>query len=280
MILLRYGSSSSLSRSQSIGNVLDSFMSSISVSPLSFSSGQLDVPRVNSRRRLSNIEQFSDKNSSSSSSLSMPASRLDYRRHSASPEPLIQRLSGFSSDDRAKSGSSCEGYSAQFVEEEEAAANYNYLPKPFAKMNGHSSQDNQLQHHQLQYNHQEFLSLNTLGMSNLASSQQSTNLPHQHHHSSDHIDGNKLTFKGKGTRKISTDNSNLFTQNSNVQLLSSKKLPSLEKGLDVKWEVREGTNSCIQFISFPLQSLTSQEKRWQKVHTHIVILYCMMSGLS
>lgn len=240
MILLRYGSNSSLSRSQSIGNVLDSFMSSISVSPLSFSSGQLNVPRANSQRRLSNIEQFSDKNSSSSSSLSMPASRLDYRRHSASPEPLIQRLSGFSSDDRAKSGSSCDGYSAQFVEEEEAAANYNYLPKPFAKMNGHSSQENQLQHHQLQYDHQRYLSLNTLGMSSLASSQQSTNLSHQYHHSSDHIDGNKLTFKGKGTRKISNDNNNLFAHNSNVQLLSSKKLPSLEKGLDVKWEVRKG----------------------------------------
>ena len=238
MILLRCGSNSSLSRSQSIGNVLDSFMSSLTVSPLSFSSGQLDVPRVNSRRHLSNAEQFSDKQSTSNSSLSMPTtSRLDYRRHSASPEPLIQRLSGFSSDERAKSGSSSEGYSAQFVEEEEAAAaNYNYLPKPFAKMNGHSSQEHQLQHHQ-QYDHQRFLSLSTLGMSSHASSQQSTNLSHQHHHSSDYIDGNKLTFKGKGTRKISTENNDLFTHNSNVQLLSSKKLSSLDKGLDVKWEV-------------------------------------------
>ena len=252
MILLRYGSNSSLGRSQSIGNVLDSFMSSISVSPyLSFSSGQLDVPRVNSRHRLSNAEPFSDRNSSSNSSLSMPASRLDYRRHSASPEPLIQRLSGFSSDERAKSGSSCEGYSAQFVEEEEAAANYNYLPKPFAKMNGHSSQEHQLQHHQLQHDHQRFLSMSTLGMSS-ASSQQSTNSSHQHHHSSDHIDGNKLTFKGKGTRKISTENNSLFTHNSTVQLLSSKKLPSLEKGLDVKWEVRKGGNSYMEFISLPL----------------------------
>ena len=236
MMLLRCGSNSSLGRSQSIGNVLDSFMSSLPVSPSSFSTTNLNVPRVNGQHI---AEQTNNRMSGSNLSLGVSTSRLDYRRHSASPEPLIQRLSSFSSDERAKSGSSCEGgYSVQSVEEEPDTSYY--LPKPFTKMNGHSSQDNQLQqHHQQQYGHQRFLSLSNLGMSSHSSSQQSTNLPRQYHHSSDNIDCHKLTFKGKSTRKISTENNNLFTHNSNVHLLSSKKLPSLEKGLDVRWEVKE-----------------------------------------
>ena len=210
-------------------------MSSLPVSPFSFSSNNLNAPRVNGQH---NTEQTNNRNSGSNLSLSMSTNRLDYRRHSASPEPLIQRLSSFNSDKRAKSGSICEGQSV----EEGAATNY-YLPKSFSKMNGHSSQDNHLQqHHQQQYRHQKFLSLSNLGTSSHSSSQQSTNLSHQYHHSSDNIDSHKLTFKGKGTHKISTENNNLLTHNSNVHLLSSKKLPSLEKGLDVRWEVRERTS--------------------------------------
>ena len=116
---------------------------------------------------------------------------------------------------------------------EEEETDYNLLSKPFAKMNGHSSQE--------PYHHdrQKFLSMGSLRMGNHTPSQPST-LSYHHHHSSDNINGNKLTFKGKGIRKISAENNGLYAHNSNVQLLSSKKLPSLDKGLDVKWEV----NSC------------------------------------
>lgn len=228
MILLRYGNNSSLGRSQSIGNVLNSHVSSLSVSPLSFSSEQLHIPRAVNRRRSSIAEQVSDRSSGSTSSLGMPMNRLDFRRHSASPEPLIQRLSSFSSD---RNGSN---QSSQFVEEEETKQNF--LSKPFDKMNGHSSQEHHLQH---DHGHQRFLSMTSLGTASYGSLQP-THLSYQHHHSSDNIDGNKLTFKAKGLRKISADNNNLFTNNSNVQLLSSKKIP---QELDVRWEVRTNRNS-------------------------------------
>ena len=230
IILLRCGNNSSLSRSQSSGNVLNSYMSSLAVSPFSFSSNQLDgISKVPMRRHLSNVEQFSDRNSGSTSSLNMPpTNRLDFRRHSVSPEPLIQRLSSFSNDERPKITRSYEGQSPPFMEEEET--DYNLLSKPFTKMNGHSSQE--------PYHHdrQKFLSMGSLRMGNHTPSQPST-LSYQHHHSSDNINGNKLTFKGKGIQKISVENNGLYAHNSNVQLLSSKKLPSLDKGLDIKWEV-------------------------------------------
>lgn len=234
MILLRCGNNSSLSRSQSIGNVLNSYMSSLSVSPFSFSSNQLDnIPKVDTRRRTSNVEQISDRSSGSTSSLNVSTSRLDFRRHSASPEPFIQRL-GFSGD---KSATNYEGQSPQFVEEE---TNYNFSSRPSTKVNGHSSQE-----HYLQHDRQKFLSMGSLRMGNHSPSQR-TNLSYQHHYGSDTINGNKLTFKGKGIRKIS-DNG-LFTLSSNVQLVSAKKLPSLEKGLDVRWEVRDSWNSLLKCI--------------------------------
>lgn len=156
---------------------------------------------------------------------------MDFRRHSASPEPFIQRLSSFSCDDKTKSASNFVSQSSQFVGEEEE--NNVFLSKPFTKMNGHSSQDNYLQH-----DRQKFLSMGSLRIGNHGPSQP-TDLSYQHHHSTDTIDGNRLTFKGKGNRKISTDNHEVFGYNSNVQLLSSKKLPSLDKGSDVRWEVSD-----------------------------------------
>ena len=220
MILLRLGINSSLGRSQSIGNGLTSFMSSLSVTPLSFSTDQLDVHRVvDTRRRLSNVEQISDRSSGSSLSLSMTTSRLDCRRHSTSPEPLIQRLSSFGSE--AKVGSNYDNH--QFVEEE--GASYN-LPSKH-KTNGHLSQDNYL-------DQPRFLSMSTFAD---RAPSQPTSLSYQHRHGNDNTDGSKLTFKKKDIRKFAASN-NLFTQNGNVQLLSSNKLSSLDKGLDVRWEVR------------------------------------------
>lgn len=233
---MRYGNNSSLSRSQSSGNVFSSFKSSLSVSPFSFSSNQLDsIPKVAMRRHLSNTEQFSDRSSGSTSSLNVPpTNRLDFRRHSVSPEPFIQRLGSFSTEEKPKITRSYEGQSPHFIEEEET--DYTLLSKPFVKMNGHSSQD------PYQSDRQKFLSMGSLRMGSHMPSQPST-LSYQHHHSSDNINGKKLTFKGKGIRKISADNNGLLANNSNVQLLSSKKLPSLDQGLDIKWEV-----SCSQYL--------------------------------
>lgn len=227
MILLRCETNSSLGRSQSIGNGFTSHITSLSVSPLSFSSDQLDVHRLDTRHYHSNAEQISDRSSGSSLSLSIPTSRLDYRRHSASPEPLIQRLSSFGNDEKPKSN--FEGESCQFVEESQ----YN-LSKLSAKTNGHFSQDHQL-------DDQRFLSMTTLGMVNHGPSQPA-NLSYQHHHSNDYVDSSRLKFKRRDIRKFSADNT-LLAHNGSVQLLSSNKLPSLDKGLDVRWEVTKCRNS-------------------------------------
>jgi len=207
-------------------------VSSLSLSPPS----QLDVPRVDGRRRLSNVEQISDRRVGSTTSLGIPTSRLEFRRHSASPEPLMQQLSSSSNDEKNEDGSTtnCISQPLQFLEH----TNQNSLSKPYyVKTNGYSSQE----HHHQQLNHQRFLSTSTSRMAGLSPSQP-THLSYQHHHSTDNIDGSKLTFKGKGAHKISTNNNLSVHDQCNVQLLSSKKFPSLDQGVDVRWEVSRGRN--------------------------------------
>ena len=238
MILRRYETNSNLTRSQSIGNGISPYMSSLSLSP-TFTSSQVDcIPKGDARRRLSNVEQISDRKSGSSLSLGLPTGVGHLRRLSTSPEPLMHQ---FSSSSNERSDDNSDSQPLQFAAED---VNHNSLFRPSStKINGHLSQEH---YHQL--DHKKFLSMSTTGMAGHSPSQP-VNLSYQHHHSSDHIDGRNLTFKGRGMHKLSSTDSNLFAQNFNVQLLSSKKLPSTDVGPDVKWEVR-GEIICLHLITY------------------------------
>jgi len=238
MILLRCGPNFSLNRSQSIGEGLTAASLSISLSPTLFSS-QSDIPRVEAKRRLSNVEQISDMGYGSTSSLNAMMHRTHApRRNSLSPEPLLhlkQPSSNSSIEEEYElTADSHTGHAVgRPVHLVVEGAHHSSLSKLNNKISAPSSQESLPAPPQ----HQKYLSMSSLATGTHQNSPQHVNLSYhtQMSSSGDSLDGGHMSFIKKGVHKFSNYD-NVVSSTHNVQLLSAKKLKS-DEHLDIRWEV-------------------------------------------
>jgi len=240
MILLRCGSNLSLNRSQSIADGLTAKSLSISLSPTLFSS-QSDIPRVDAKRRLSNVEQLSEMGYGSTSSLNTMQHRANTpRRRSLSPEPLIHlkqpsNNSSIEEEYELTTDSHTLHSVGRPVHLTVEGTHLESSSKLSVKTSAPSSQESLPAPPPPQ--HQKYLSMSSLAPATHHNSPQHVNLSYhtQLSSSGDSLDGGHVSFTRKGVRKFSSYDNVISTHN--VQLLSAKKLKPDEQ-LDIRWEVR------------------------------------------